>query len=200
MLCLCGGVFSHKSNGRAWGRQGKAFQLLPEPWDQDPKQAGDRDPQGLTLALETDCPQAQGWPRQATRGLVHPVRTGSAGRPELATAGQAGVTRSKRTGRARGAHRDGPTHLELQGRPLRVDPGADHLGHNHAQVSHGGQAAVQVALHTCHHTSQQLCKQDTWLSQAAPAAYMAGTDPGARTLAHRRGCPAVLAPARVPDR
>lgn len=50
------------------------------------------------------------------------------------------------------------THLELQGRPLRVDPGAGHLGHNHAQATHSRQTAVEAALHACHQAGQQLWK------------------------------------------
>lgn len=47
-------------------------------------------------------------------------------------------------------------HLELQGRPFRVDPGTGHLGHDHAQTAHSGQAAVQAAFHSCHQAGQQL--------------------------------------------
>lgn len=42
-----------------------------------------------------------------------------------------------------------------------MDPGANDFGHDHAQAAHGGQAAVQAALHACHHTGQQFCKHRT---------------------------------------
>ena len=39
-----------------------------------------------------------------------------------------------------------------------MDPGAGHLSHDHAQAAHGGQAAVQAALHSLHEAGQQLWK------------------------------------------
>lgn len=53
-----------------------------------------------------------------------------------------------------------------------MNPGTGYLGHDHAQTSHGREAAVQVALHPRHQTGHQLCMGQ----QAAAGGALRGGD------------------------
>ena len=82
-----------------------------------------------------------------------------------------------------------------------MQPGAGHLGHNHAQAAHGRQAVVQAALHSLHQAGQQLWKhQATWVELGAGGGCRGGGQGAPPLTAHRPGWPGAPPPLGAPGR